>query len=251
MPRDFDASRDAAAPLAQLQSIFDAPLHRAAQQLIDLGRVSDVRVLQNGRVVTGIAGDRQRVYVQYQRAGAPIIEGECSCGERSPCVHVAAVVMTAAKISGAPATDDGRTGMDLSTGRDPSPRPPESALQRGAPLRQSLCYLIEPDAVRGLQLSAWVTQTLAGSRHIQSGACPFAPRIPDGSKDYPRYVDARDREILDALTARQFDGPWELTGAAGFDLLQRALATGRAFWRSLPGAASADGTASLRKLPPR
>jgi hypothetical protein len=70
MPSDFEASHDAAAaPSAQPQKIFDAPLHRAAQQLIDLGAVSDVRILQNGRVVTGIAGDRQRVYVQYQRAG--------------------------------------------------------------------------------------------------------------------------------------------------------------------------------------
>jgi superfamily II DNA or RNA helicase len=242
MPIDFDASPDAAAaPRAQLQKTFDAPLRRAAQQLIDVGGVSDVRVLQNGRVVTGIAGDRQRVYVQYQRAGAPTIEGECSCGERSPCVHVAAVVMTAAKISGAPATDDRRTGTDLSTGSDPSP--PEGALQRGAPLRQSLCYLIEPDAVRGLRLSAWVTQTLAGGGHVQSGACPFALRIPDGSKDYPRYVDARNRGIIDALTARQFHGPWDLTGAAGFDLLQRALATGRAFWRSLQNRALREGGA--------
>src|SRR5260370_27228241 len=125
MPTDFDPPRDAAAPLAQLQRIFDTPLHHAAQQLIDLGGVSDVRILQNGRVVTGIAGDRQRVYVQYQRVGALTIEGECSCGERSPCVHVAAVVMTAAKISGASATRDRRTRMDLSPGQEPSPRPPE------------------------------------------------------------------------------------------------------------------------------
>jgi hypothetical protein len=77
MPMDFDASPDAAAtPLAQLQRIFDAPLRGAAQQLIDLGGVSDVRILRNGRVVTGIAGDRQRVYIQYQRVDAPTIEGE-------------------------------------------------------------------------------------------------------------------------------------------------------------------------------
>src|SRR6267378_48459 len=125
MPIDFEASRDAAAaPHAQLQKTFDAPLRSAAQQLIDLGGVSDVRVLQNGRVVTGIAGDRQRVYVQYQRAGAPIIEGECSCGERSPCVHVAAVVMTAAKVSGALATDNRRADKPTSTGKHPSPWPP-------------------------------------------------------------------------------------------------------------------------------
>ncbi len=145
--------------------------------------------------------------------------------------------MTAAKISGAPAADNLRTDKDHSTGKHPSPWPPEGALQRSAPLRQSLRYLIEPDDFRGFQLSAWVTQSLAGSGDIQPGTCPFAPRIPDGSKDYPRYVDARDREILDALTARQFDGPWDLTGAAGFDVLQRALATGRAFWRSLQGSA--------------
>src|SRR3984885_11709777 len=74
MPIDIDASGDAV-PLAYLQQIFDAPLHRAARQLIDLGGVSDVRVLRGGRVVTGIAGDRQRVYVQYQRAGALGFEG--------------------------------------------------------------------------------------------------------------------------------------------------------------------------------
>jgi superfamily II DNA or RNA helicase len=243
MPINFEASCDAvAAPSAQLQKIFDAPLHRAAQELIDLGAVSDVRILQNGRVVTGIAGDRQRVYVQYQHAGAPSIEGECSCGEPSPCVHVAAVVLIAAKISEAPVSR--RTDVDIHTDRVPSPQSQEGALVRGAPLRQSLCYLIEPDAVRGLQLSAWVTQTLAGSEHVRSGACPFALRIPDGGKDYPRYVDARDRGILDALTARQFD--WNLTGAVGFDLLQRALATGRAFWRSLQGRALRQGGA--RKL---
>jgi hypothetical protein len=49
MPKDLDASRDAAAaPRAQLQRIFDAPLLRAARQLIDLGAVSDVRVPQSG-----------------------------------------------------------------------------------------------------------------------------------------------------------------------------------------------------------
>jgi superfamily II DNA or RNA helicase len=235
MPIDIDASSDAA-PLPRPQQIFDAPLHRAAQQLIDLGGVSDVRVLQGGRVVTGIAGDRQRVYVQYQSAHALAFEGECSCGERSPCVHVAAVVMTAGKILGAPADNSLR-------GTVPLPPPPTHAAERSAPLRQALCYLIEPTAGRGLRLSTWVTQTLTASGHVQTGACPFAPRTSDGRRDYPRYVDVCDRDILEALTSRQFDGPWELTGAAGFDLLQRALATGRAFWRSLPGAASVDATA--------
>jgi len=177
MPIDIDASSDAT-PLAHVQQIFDAPLHRAAQQLIDLGGVSDVRVLQGGRVVTGIAGDRQRVYVQYQGADALTFEGECSCGERSPCVHVAAVVMTAGNILGAPADNRLR-------GTVPLPPPPMHAAERSAPLRQALCYLIEPTAGGGLRLSTWVTQTLMASGHVQTGACPFAPRTSDGSRDYP------------------------------------------------------------------
>src|ERR1700692_223709 len=180
MPIDIDASSDAT-PLAHALQIFDASLHRAAQQLIDLGGVSDVRVLQGGRVVTGIAGDRQRVYVQYQRADALTFEGECSCGERSPCVHVAAVVMTAGKLLSAPADNRLR-------GTVPLPSPPTHAMERSAPLRQALCYLIEPTAGRGLLLSTWVAQTLMTSGHVQTGACPFAPRTSDGSRDYPRYV---------------------------------------------------------------
>jgi superfamily II DNA or RNA helicase len=221
MPTDFDASPDPAA-------IFDITLHRAAQRLIDTGEVSDVRVLQNGRVVTGIVGVQQRVYVRYQPAGTPAIEGECSCGERNPCAHVAAVVMTAARLRGASASVHAQ---------HPAPRTWESAMQRSSSLRQSLRYLIEPDNSRGFKLSAWVTQAPAGGGHTQPAACPFAPRLSDGSRDYPRYVDTQDRMLLEALTARHFDGPWAVTGAAGFDVLQRALVTGRAFWRSLQGGA--------------
>jgi superfamily II DNA or RNA helicase len=216
-------------PLARLPQIFDAPLQRAAQQLIERGGVSDVRVLQGGRVVTGIAGDRRRVYVQYHREDSPSFEGECSCGERSPCVHVAAVVMSAGKIRGT---------VSL---------PPTPGVERHAPLRQVLCYLIEPTDGQGLRLSTWVTQTLMAGGHVQIAACPFAPRTSDGNRDYPRYVDACDRGILEALTSQQFDGPWQLTGAAGFDLLQQALVTGRAFWRSLsPQPLRAAGARQVR-----
>jgi superfamily II DNA or RNA helicase len=111
-----------------------------------------------------------------------------------------------------------------------------------------LCYLIEPTADREVRLSLWVAQTL-GDRHVQIAACPFAPRTCEGNRHYPRYVAECDRHILETLTSRQFAGPWELKGAAGFELLQRTLATGRAFWRSLPRAESA-GTA-LRAGAPR
>jgi len=186
MPIDIDASGDAT-PLAYLQQIFDVTLRHEAQQLIDLGGVSDVRVLRGGRVVTGIAGDRRRVYVQYRGADALTFEGECSCGERSPCVHVAAVMMAAGKLLGAPADNRLR-------GIVPLPPPPTRAVERSAPLRQALCYLIEPTVGRGPRLSTWVAQILMATGHVQTGAHPFAPRTSDGSRDYPRYVDVCDRE---------------------------------------------------------
>lgn len=211
--------------------LFDASLHRAAQQLIDLGSVSDVRVLQGGRVVTGIAGERRRVYVEFHGDAAPTFEGECSCGEDSPCVHVAAVLMSAGKITSAPAATLARSTTSSQSSRT-------HAIEQPASLRQTLCYLLEPTADRAVRLSVWVAQTSVGG-HVQSVVCPFAPRTSDGNQDHPRYVDACDRTVLEALTSRQFDGPWELEGTAGFELLQRSLATGRAFWRSLPGAGSA------------
>jgi hypothetical protein len=86
------------APLTQLQRVFDARLYGAAARLVDTGCVFDVRILQNGRVVTGIAGAdthanyqtvKHRVYTRYRNsADGPKIEGGCSCGERCPCVHV-------------------------------------------------------------------------------------------------------------------------------------------------------------------
>src|SRR5690242_1200450 len=94
---------DSSAALAQLPDIFDHSLIQSAQHLLHTGGVSDVRVLQAGAVVTGVAvaqaqpGAAQsrghRVYVRRRSAG---IESECSCGETAPCVHVVAVLIAAA-----------------------------------------------------------------------------------------------------------------------------------------------------------
>jgi superfamily II DNA or RNA helicase len=201
---------------------IDAPLHHAAQRLIDSGAVSNVRVLQAGRVVTGLAGDRQRVYVQYAHVGAQAFDGECSCGAPSPCVHIAAVLLSAAKFMGAAAEARPQGASIVS--------PLAPALERGAFTGQTLCYFVEPASGGGASLSVWVKHSPEGGRPAATFQA-FAPRAMEGGKDYPRYVDARDRSILDALTQSQFHGPWELTGSTGFDLIQRALATGRAYWR--------------------
>ncbi|MDP9013723.1 MAG: SNF2-related protein, partial [Pseudomonadota bacterium] len=240
---------------AQLQKYFSAPLYAAAQRLIDDGGVSDVRVLQGGRVITGVADaapirddeppTKHRIYIQRPDRDELTIEGECDCGERSPCVHVAAVMLIATKTSSGPVADDrlGRLAPEPCT-------LPQNASGRSAPVQQRLSYLLEGcdiadalDSSRELQISVWVAQTGANAdgRHIRPVAWRLAPRTPDGNRNYPRYVDAHDREILDALTAHHSEGPWTLSGAAGFVLLQRAVVTGRAFWQSLQGPALAAG----------
>jgi superfamily II DNA or RNA helicase len=221
--------------------MFDTRLYSAAEQLVDAGCVFDVRILQSGRVVTGIAravNDRtakHRVYI-HRGLDVPTIDGECSCGERSPCVHVAAVSIAAAKNLGKPPDNHRKE-------RDPVRQLQHHALARNAPAQQRLCYLFAVPGVEEpefndaseFQLSVWVAETRVGGRRIQAGACAFAPRTPEGNAEYPRYVDAQDREILKALAAQHIDGPWGLRGATGYDLLRRAVATGRALWRSPQG----------------
>jgi superfamily II DNA or RNA helicase len=216
MPNDSAASGDATSHLLW-NHLFGAPLVRAARALIDAGGLSQHRVLQNGRVMTGIA-QGQRVYVQIQSAGTPSVEGECSCNERSPCVHVAAVVMAATPSAEASARPAAPAASPL--------RPVDTAGLQG-PATQQLRYLLEPRDAGSCQLTIWVTQ--ADTRtHL------FAPRASEGTRDYPRYVDAQDRQILAFLMAQQTDGPWHPAGGAGFALLQQAVATGRAFWQ-FPG----------------
>jgi superfamily II DNA or RNA helicase len=248
-------------PLNQLHKTFGAQLYSAAERLVDIGCVFDVRILQAGATVTGTAGTdpqatphaaKHRVYIRYQnqtgqsRAGrlprddasqgldGLTIEGECSCGERSPCIHIAAVSIAAAKNARKPPIDHRHTGIV------PSPQRSAYSPTRSAPvLQQQLCYLFSKPVTSGLettgefQLSVWVGQSAAGGRIDPDNAHRFSPRPSAENNEFPRYVDAQDRKILQALIAQHIDGPWELRGAAGADLLLQAVATGRAHWQSL------------------
>jgi superfamily II DNA or RNA helicase len=216
---------------------FDADVRRAAQRLLDSGRIADVRVLQNGRVVTGIIHPdptlpgppaAHRVYIRYRpqpsSSGAFTLEGECSCGERSPCPHVAAVAMSAAGSPDARALERRRDHLDAV---------PASG-------QQSLCYrLLDIDGV--CHVSVWVTTVAAGRREIADGARPFARRTAASGDDYPRYVADTDRPILEALPRLPQDqrplpaDQWPLRGDTGFHLLERIVATGRALWQASHG----------------
>ncbi len=103
------------------------------------------------------------------------------------------------------------------------PQPPVSAA--GTPPLQRLCYLIQGTGRLGgqVQLSVWVES--------RDGACAYSPRAASATTDYPRYVEPQDRAILEALNARRPEG--DIVGAAGFDVLRLAIATGRSRWQSL------------------
>jgi superfamily II DNA or RNA helicase len=259
-PGAVEVSQSAPDLLAQLHRIFGERLVGAAESLIDAGCVTDVRVLQAGSVVTGIAvaaladarPAKHRVYIQYRAvtdsAAGPNPEGECSCGERSPCVHIAAVSIAAA-LAHKPVMDSARSSAL------PSARGQHSASSTsGSPAPQHLYYLLEvrsADDARALerpsasalQVSAWVGHRVARRGEVEiEGACMFSPRLAPGS-DFPRYVEAHDKDIIRTLTAQHFDSPWELSGEAGADVLKRAVRSGRAHWQKLRGQPLRSGPA--------
>ena len=212
----------------------------------------DVRILQGGTIVTGVVGaiaqasqpaGKHRVYIRRSSGAAADrkINGECSCGDRSPCVHVAAVSIAAEKQALTPAAALHRTGAQHSLQRS------AAALTRSAPAQQQRLYYVlessEPETVGAtpsgaIRISVWVAQTVLGSDSILADSMhPFAPRSSLGGTEFPRYVEPRDKEILKGLIAGQID----LRGVTAAALLRQTVATGRAFWRSLRGEALRAG----------
>jgi superfamily II DNA or RNA helicase len=249
-----DSSGD---PGRRLRQAFGDTLYSAAERVAHSGKVLEIRVLQAGNVVTGVVGadaaDAQRAakFRVYIRNLTAKMEGECSCGERGVCVHVAAVSIVAARTIDADtsAADGqlraGRPGRAAGVDAGSARRRMEQPLQ-SAPAQQ-LCYLLEKVAADGasafseIRASVWVAQRGADVGSIIPGsACPFVPRFSRGVSsagiglEFPRYVDSQDREVLEVL-APGSDGPWILRGEVGAELLRRIALTGRAFWQSLQG----------------
>lgn len=228
----------------QLRQTFGDRLFNAAQQLGAAGNVIDVRILQASHVVTGIVNaderngqraGRHRVYIHYKSGQ---MQSECSCGEHSPCLHIAAVSIAAAQGASRAAAN----ALPASS----SARIANPCAQGAQGQRQHLFYLCEAShiaAASGLRLSVWVGETPAGGEHPQpQNICAFAPRPASGNDELPRYVAERDAQILRTLTARDSDGPWALSGAVGADVLRQVVATGRAFWQTLQSRPLQSGT---------
>jgi superfamily II DNA or RNA helicase len=280
-----------------LREVFGERLYGAAAELVAGGSVTDVRVLQGGSVVTGVVG-KHRVYIRRAcvggggGGGGGKIEGECNCSGRSPCVHVAAALIAADSAGTAPggAGRSAGVGTGIGSGAGVSTsagvgvgsgagngagvgfgpdvgaatfaqRPTAT---RGSPAQQQrLLYLLNT-AARGLRITVWVGQSgpRGPTRYGTSPntAQPFSLRSSLGGTDFPRYVDASDKEILKALSATRAEtsgnlgGPWDITGESATAVALQIIATGRAFWQSLAsqplGAAMArHATLTWKSLP--
>jgi superfamily II DNA or RNA helicase len=218
------------------RALFGERLCGEAEQLLARGTVRDVRILQGGAVITGVVGSA-RVYI---RRTSDKIEGECSCRERSPCIHVVAVTLTADENGSTAAPSRLAHGTDPENNAPRRPPAPVAAPSLAAAQQQRLFYLLARSSSE-IQVSIWIAQTARASQTvIPDSVHPFALRISATSAEFPRYVETADKDILKALAARKqthgtagVNGAWELTGPDAGGLLQQMVGTGRAFWRTL------------------
>lgn len=237
---------------------LDERLRRAAEGLVEAGCVSEVRLHQNGSVITGIVrgeslaavhGGRHRVYIR--RDGSPGLHAECSCGAPGICVHAAAVSIAASSPGQEvplPARAPAPSGRLDAPGADAGLR-----ASRAAP--QQLLYLLESDADSTqapdcgmLQLTIWVGAASAARPGESIEAVAFAPRAVRRRGQYPRYVAEHDESVLETLLSERSDGPWRLQGRSGARVVQRVMASGRAFWGSLRSPPLREGAPRRARL---
>lgn len=227
-----------------LHRAFGETLSRAAKRLIESGAVREVRVHQNGAVVTGVVASEAcregrsgtyRVYIRRTKTALP--RAECSCGERSACVHVVAVSMASQQQQ-----QPQQSCRELHSPFDHAARSgPPNALREASAASQHLCYLLTsstspPQACESgeLRLSVWVRHGPAGGPGVASStAVPYVPRAAQMRGEYPRYVDRLDRGILEVLAGCGLECPWKLDSTVGGVLFEQAARSGRAFWGSL------------------
>lgn len=220
-----------------MTNAFPEPLLAAARQLVHAGAVSELRVLQAGAVVTGIVGTdparqtKHRVYIRRaaEQDEPRILDAECSCGGDAHCVHVAAVSIAAHDSSHS-------DGAPQAARRHSQPH--AAPVSNEPPLHQRLLYVlcaVDRDRDCELLLSVSIVRCVPGARSLEpQSASAFVGSALAGN-DFPRYVDAPDRQILPVLLAQRNEAPWVLHDAAGAALLDRVIATGRATWQTPDG----------------
>ena len=212
-----------------LQRRFGPDRMAGARRCLEQGWVALPDIRQDGRLITSLIespGHRPlRVYIRIQpgEGEAPQIRGECSCGSRTGCEHVVAVLLRALVEAGddAPAAPAGGAPMAAAVSEQGYP----------ADVSQRLLYLLEA----GKGLSRGIGVTTVSARLLPGGGfdrlLAYRPEWATRGRP-PRFLRAQDLRLLAELKGLQGPGQKpkrQLLGAQGADLLQRILATGRCY----------------------
>jgi superfamily II DNA or RNA helicase len=250
----------------EMRPLFSASAFVAGQLLHRQGVVDGLQ--ENGDVIAAVVRDagaavfRPSILVEREGPGRLRISSNCSCPVGFNCKHVAATLF--AKLErAAPVPAPGREPAEVI----PPPRPPLAAPRREeefpphldmwlrrleqaaeadsedypASLPNRLLYILGPaksgEGIHDLKLD------LITARALKSGgysAATHAYRMEaHTSGGEPKHLRPSDKRILRALRNSAYNS-WANSAIfaedAGFELLERILATGRAHWLAASGA---------------
>ena len=216
-----------------LRVAFQSHVLENGRDCLESGRVASPDVQRNGELITsliqGVGKHPHRVYVRTQ-AGVEsdvLIRGECSCGQRNNCQHVAAVLLKAL----ADEQELDGEALDL---EQLSRLPAAPSADYPPTVRQRLLYQLFP----GADNSSGMEVVTVGARCLPEGGYGSSRVYEPGwasSGRPPRFLLAVDRELLvelDRLEPDRETGRRPLEGRSGAHLLGRMLQTQRCFLES-------------------
>ncbi len=194
------------------------------------GRVTAPTVQRGGELVTAViaqnGGRPLRVYVRMLGTGDTLtIDGECSCGKKRNCEHVAAVLLQALHVG--QALPDAHNAA--APAQDNAWNPIHSRAKSNTPVAaQALLYLLHTDR-QGVMIEPNVAGRLEHGGYTLGK--PFDPGKAT-SRTPARFLQPADLEMLTALNRlpRTPDsGRPTLETHASDQLMHALLATGRCF----------------------
>ncbi|GAB6039515.1 SNF2-related protein [Endothiovibrio diazotrophicus] len=216
--------------LDDLKQHFGEAALEWAFTLLEHGLVRAPDTRRNGALITAVVdqpsgGRPLRTYTRIERNGETLaIHGECGCGRKGGCVHVAAALLRALREE--QELDNDALGEAMEEPDDaPSAAPPDDY---PADVRQRLLYLLAPAADGRLAV-----ETLSANLRPDGGFERLREYHPAWAAQGtpPRFLLAADLTLLATLDTLPADGAEHrrhLHGPGAPALLGGILATGRA-----------------------
>jgi len=183
-------------------------------------QVTAPTIQRGGELITAVIQTHKhplRVYIRSSNKNKVItVNGECSCAKKQNCEHVAAVLLQA--------LDD----------QQALPENKDMPAGKLAVTQQALLYLLQFDKGEGvLHVEAVVARRLKQDGY--SCPRPFNPGHAPG-RTPPRFLEPVDLVLLDSLNQLPHTasaGTPQLAGSQATPLLERILATGRAYFEHI------------------